>query len=95
MDQLAANFDPHRDYDWLILHAAGGISNFDPGVLSIDASGFINDVAGGHFAIIADQNNLSVHFTAVPEPTLAASLLASTCLLALRCRKGQPGRSAQ
>src|SRR6185295_18708545 len=70
LDALAANFDNSHDYTWTILHADGGIVGFDPSLISIDATGFKNGLAGGHFGMITDQNNLSVHFTAVPEPTL-------------------------
>jgi autotransporter-associated beta strand protein len=75
MDALAANFDPQHDYDWVILHTTDGISNFDPSSISLDTSGFKNDLSGGHFSIISNQNDLSVHFTSVPEPALAISLL--------------------
>jgi len=50
MDAQAANFDAHHDYDWIILQAAGGIGNFDRSAISLDASGFKNDLAGGVLA---------------------------------------------
>jgi fibronectin-binding autotransporter adhesin len=85
MDALAANFDSHRDYDWTILHASDGIGGFDPSEIFIDTSAFRNDLAGGHFSIIENQNDLVAHFaTAVPEPTLAWMLLVSLGLLGLR-----------
>jgi len=93
MDALAANFDPHLDYTWPILHATDGISGFDSSAISLDSSSFKNNLSGGHFSIISAQNNLSVHFTAVPEPTSLA-LLAGICLLSTsRRQKGLSGRS--
>jgi hypothetical protein len=65
---LAANFDPHRDYDWLILHTTGGIGNFDPAAISLDTSGFKNDLSGGRFGVESASGNLIIHFSAVPEP---------------------------
>jgi fibronectin-binding autotransporter adhesin len=85
MDALAANFDSHRDYDWTILHASDGIGGFDPSEIFIDTSAFRNDLAGGHFSIIENQNDLVAHFaSAVPEPTLTCMLLVSLGLLGLR-----------
>jgi autotransporter-associated beta strand protein len=85
MDALAANFDSHRDFDWTILHASDGIGGFDLSEIFIDTSAFRNDLAGGHFSIIENQNDLVAHFaTAVPEPTLAWMLLVSLGLLGLR-----------
>jgi hypothetical protein len=77
---LAGNFDPHHDYEWIILDATGGISTFDPSAISLDTSGFKNSLAGGHFSIISSQNDLSVHFTAVPEPSLGLALLGFLAL---------------
>jgi hypothetical protein len=77
----ALNFDPHRDYDWIILHAQDGIAGLDPAAISLDTSAFKNSLASGHFSIISNQNQLSVHFTAVPEPSLVLGLPAGACLL--------------
>jgi autotransporter-associated beta strand protein/T5SS/PEP-CTERM-associated repeat protein len=95
IDSLAANFDPRLDYTWSVLHAIDGIINFDPSAISLDTSAFKNDLSGGHFSIISSQNDLSVHFTSVPEPLSAVGLLASTCLLCARRPRGRLGRSMQ
>jgi autotransporter-associated beta strand protein len=80
MDALAANFDPRSDYDWIILHTTDGISNFDPAAISLDTSAFKNNLFGGHFSIISTQNDLAVHFSAVPEPSLALGILGILAL---------------
>jgi fibronectin-binding autotransporter adhesin len=71
----ASNFDSQHDSDWIILHTTDGITNFDASAISLDTSGFKNNLSGGHFSIISDQNNLSVHFTSVPEPALSLGIL--------------------
>jgi len=87
LDGLAANFDPQHDYDWTILHASDSITDFDLSTISLDSSGFKNSLSGGHFSIINNQNDLAVHFSAVPEPILAMPIVAAATLLAARRKK--------
>jgi len=89
----AANFDPHRDYDWSILHADAGITGFDASKFAVDASGFKNDLAGGHFFLQSTSNDLSIHFSPVPEPAVIAlwllgahGMIAGRAIARRRCR---------
>jgi fibronectin-binding autotransporter adhesin len=82
----AANFDPSRDYSWTILHA-DKITGFDPSEIALDTSGFKNNFAAGHFFLASTATDLSINFTAVPEPTAMALLTAASALLTIRQRR--------
>jgi len=81
---LASNFDPQRDYDWAILRANGGIVGFDPSELSLDVSGFKNDLAGGHFFLQRTSNDLFIHFSSVPEARAVALWLLAAYAIGAR-----------
>ena len=68
-----ADFNPHRDYSWLIASASGGIAGYAPGLFSVDSRGFLNPLDGGTFSVTQSGNHLMLNFTsAVPEPASAA-----------------------
>jgi ubiquitin len=67
------NFDPTQNFVLPIITAAGGISNYDPSIFSVDSSGFSNDLQGGTFSIVsADANTIALEFTPAPEPSTYA-----------------------
>jgi autotransporter-associated beta strand protein len=75
---LAADFDPGRNYTWTIA-TADQISGFASQLFTIDASGFLNNLQGGHFSLSASQTTLSLQFTAVPEPSGLVVLGLALC----------------
>jgi MYXO-CTERM domain-containing protein len=83
----AANFDLNRDYSWVILQAAGGITGFDPAEISLDTSGFKNSLGGGRFHISSTSTELSLNFSAVPEPAAMALAGAAASFMLRRRRK--------
>lgn len=83
-----ADFNPHHDYSWLIASASGGITGYAPGIFSVDSSGFLNALDGGHFAVAKSGNHLMLNFTsAVPEPAHWALMLAGLAGLAWKSRR--------
>lgn len=90
-----ADFNSHHDYSWLIASASGGISGYAPGLFSVDSSGFLNPLDGGHFSVAQSGNNLMLNFTAaVPEPTSAAMLGLGVLVLGWARRRRADGASA-
>jgi hypothetical protein len=65
----AANFDPFRDYHWLIASSSNDLSQLHLQNLEIDSNSFTNSLANGHFYISNDSNGLYLSFSAIPEPT--------------------------
>jgi len=66
-----AGFEKTLARSWVIAQTQG-ITNFTPGLLSVDASGLPNDLGGGSFGIGVEGNNLLLEYapvTAVPEPS--------------------------
>lgn len=90
-----ADFNAHHDYSWLIASASGGISGYAPGLFSVDSSGFLNPLDGGHFSVAQSGNNLLLNFTAaVPEPASAAMLGLGVLVLAWARRRRGAGQGA-
>ncbi|MEK8050926.1 autotransporter-associated beta strand repeat-containing protein [Ideonella sp. DXS22W] len=90
-----ADFNAHHDYSWLIASASGGISGYAPGLFSVDSSGFLNPLDGGHFSVAQSGNHLMLNFTAaVPEPTSAAMLGLGVLVLGWARRRRADGASA-
>ena len=84
-----AGFDNTIAQSWVIAQTQG-ITNFTPGLLSVDDSLWANDLDGGSFDVGVDGNNLMLQFSPVsnvPEPS--GLLLAAGMLLGLsrRCRR--------
>ena len=72
----AANFDPTRNYSFVLVQADGGISGYQAGEFVVDTSGFQNATQGGSFSVVQQGNNLDLVFNAavVPEPSTWALL---------------------
>jgi hypothetical protein len=76
------DFDYTQDYEWPIASATDGIIGFDPAEITLDSSGFINPLNGGHFSVVQSGNSIDLAFTA-PEPASFAILIAGClCLVA-------------
>jgi autotransporter-associated beta strand protein len=82
-------FDNSRDYTWPILQADGGILGLDPSLLALDTSAFENDLASGHFSLQSTGSELSIHFSAIPEPAAVISLTVGA-LFSLAKRRSKP-----
>jgi hypothetical protein len=74
---LAANFDYHTNYDWVVATAGGGIANFDPTLFVVDDSLFANALGNGYFYVRSNGSSLIVSFTN-PPPTVEFSSIAVT-----------------
>lgn len=87
-----ASFNQNQDYTWTILSATGFISGFQPGIFSVDASGFQNSFTGS-FSVLQNGNNLDLSYSAsaVPEPTSFGLILVFTTIgLSRRRRRRKP-----
>ena len=80
-------FDPSQDYDWPILHASDGIAGLDAANLVLDLSNFRNSRGSGQFSLQSTSSDLSIHFSSVPEPTMALSVCALAGLWGISRRK--------
>lgn len=78
----AENFDPMQTYTWIIATADSGIIGFDPGKFTIDTSAFFNAPDTASFSLSSDGRNLSLTYSAIPEPSTWA-LFAASALLGL------------
>jgi autotransporter-associated beta strand protein len=63
----AVNFDYTKDASWMIAEASEAITDFNPGEVQVDASGFANPLHGGHFEVAASNNAVFLEYV-VPEP---------------------------
>lgn len=66
-----SGFDNNLAQSWKIAQTQG-ITNFTPGLLQVDTSGFSNDLGGGLFSTSLSGNDLLLNFTpasALPEPS--------------------------
>ena len=70
----AANFDPTKNYSFVLVQADGGIAGYQASEFVVDASGFQNAMQGGSFSVVQQGNNLDLMFNAVPEPSTWALL---------------------
>ena len=85
LDDLA--FDSSMDYSWPILHAQGGIINFDPAGMALDISQFKSDLGSGRFSLHATGSDLMVNFSAVPEVGTMSALAIAALGTLLRIRR--------
>jgi hypothetical protein len=74
---LAANFDSHSNYDWVVATASGGIANFDPTLFAVDDSLFGNALRNGFFYVRTNNNSLIVSFTNPPTAVVFNSIAVS------------------
>lgn len=83
---LAENFDPSADHEWTIVTTTGGIAGFDAGKFAIDPSDVENEL-DGVFSISLDGANLTLVYTAVPEPSTIALVALGSLFLSRRLRR--------
>jgi hypothetical protein len=73
----ALNFNSAQNGSWKIASAAGGITGFSSDAFTVNTAatsgtaGFANDLAGGSFAVVQQDNDLVLQFTAAGGPTPA------------------------
>jgi hypothetical protein len=60
---------------------------FDASEVALDISGFKNNLGSGHFSLSSTANDLSIRFSAVPEPAAMLAFFAATLIIHRR-----PGR---
>lgn len=89
----AENFDPMQNYTWIIATADSGLTGFDPGKFAIDTSAFLNAPDTARFSLSSDGYNLSLTYSAIPEPSTWA-LLAASALLGLIMSRHRPVRTS-
>lgn len=76
------NFSSAQNYSYTIATASGGILGFNPGAITLNLSGFANDLAGGAWSLAQSGNNLNLVFTsAIPEPSTYAMIVGLLALL--------------
>lgn len=93
----ASSFDSLQNYTWTIATASGGILGFDPLKFTLDVSAFQNSLDGGSFGISQSGNDLSLTFSAVPEPheyALAAAIGLLGFAIWRRCKADRRDRRA-
>jgi len=74
----AENFDPMQTYTWIIATSNSGLTGFDPEKFIIDTSAFLNAPDTTRFSLSSDGYNLSLTYSAIPEPSTWALFAAST-----------------
>lgn len=82
-----SGFDNTTSQSWIIAQTQG-ITSFSGGLLSVDTTGFANDLAGGAFGVGVDGTNLLLQFTPASElPEPAGVVLIIGAILPLRRRR--------
>ncbi|HEX2861804.1 MAG TPA: PEP-CTERM sorting domain-containing protein, partial [Lacunisphaera sp.] len=77
-----ANLVAGNNYNFTLLSATGSILGFDPSDFTIDAVDFQDGtMVAAQFLLSSDGQNLTLSFTAVPEPSTWALLLAGAGVL--------------
>jgi len=60
---LVTNFNDNTNYGWVIVTAAGGITNFNAASFTVNSALFQNDLAGGYFITRTNGHSLVLAFT--------------------------------
>ena len=66
----ALNFGNTTNGSWVLAHATGGVLNFHPGTIVVDASGFSNVTDGGAFGVSVSGNDLVLNFQLFQPPAV-------------------------
>jgi len=74
------DFNPSHDYRWVFASATGGVNGFDATAFSISTAHFSNALGSGHFGLELEGNDLTLVFSAVPEPAETAAAVAIALL---------------
>ena len=85
----ASNFDPTRNYAFVLVTANGGITGYNPAEFTVNTASFQNGTNGGSFSVVENGNQLLLDYNAVPEPsawTLLSIGAAGLGVAALRRR---------
>jgi hypothetical protein len=77
------NFSSGSSYSWSIASATSFVG-FNPATIALNTSAFTPALSGGVFSLSTSGSNLMLNFTAVPEPSTWALLLAGLGLLGFR-----------
>ena len=85
----ASNFDPTKNYSFVLVQADGGINGYNPAEFTVDSASFEN-AAKGSFTVDRQGNQLLLDYIAVPEPSLWMLLGVGAVGLGFvtRCRCG-------
>ncbi len=75
-------FDATQSYSWTFA-TADKINGFSSDLFAINASGFLNNTAGGSFFVTQNNTGLAITFTPVPEPSTYVLMALGLGLVAL------------
>lgn len=82
-----ASWDPLANATWSgFVTTTQGISGFDPGLFTIDTSGFQNPISGT-FSVIQNGDQLDLFYLGIPEPSRALLVVFGAALLVARRRR--------
>jgi fibronectin-binding autotransporter adhesin len=91
---LLPDFDPNQTYHWEFVRSATGISGFQPGEWTVDASQFLNSTRPGYgFSVEQVGSSLYIDYgpVSVPEPA-ALTLAALAAAMTVMARSGHRRR---
>ncbi|ATC63245.1 hypothetical protein CMV30_04340 [Nibricoccus aquaticus] len=77
-----ATFDPTQGYSWTFA-TSDKINGSSSDTFAINASGFLNNTAGGSFFVTQTNTGLAINFTPVPEPSTYVLMALGLGLVAI------------
>ena len=80
------DFDPTQSYSWAIA-SFDNVSGFSADKFMLDTSGFANPTGSGSFFLTAQNGQLLLNFSPVPEPALVLAAAAAALAVARRVRR--------